>query len=626
LTSDTGSSRLSFGSFLLDPAAGELHRDGRRLKLPPQPFKVLLCLAQRSGQLVTREELAREVWGEGVHVDFEHGLNFCIRQIRSALEDDVDAPRFIETIPRRGYRFLPPVSREDASPAPAALAAGGTAPAARRRGYPTRWAVAGLALVLLAAAAVLTGLGLRTSVTGAASPELSSLAILPIENLSHDRAEDYLAETLGEAVTAELTHRENIRVRSRVSPAQWRQAAGSPAAAGRRLQADAVLQGSFARIGDQVWITMNLLQVEPERYLWAQTYTRDARDPLAWQLALAQEVSAEVSMKLQNPVAAPPPVHSVAAEDYLQGQYFWGQQTSRSLLKAVAFYRSAIEKDPGFAPAYAGLADSYIQLEAYGLMSPQQARELAREAARKGMDLDPTLAHMHEAMGSINLIHEWRWQDTEKECKRAQAIDPGFARAYLACANYQMALGHTEEAVASAHRAFELEPASLHVHLGFIRHLYFARRLDDAIQRLEDLVEVQPELAAAYVSLGLAEHARQDYAAALRHFRRAKELGHTEAAVIPLMAASLAAQGQTAAARRLLSQALQMRGREYVSPFLLARVYEHLGEADNAFRMLGEAYDHHAPEMAFLQTDPSLDLLRPDPRFAALVARLNLPQ
>jgi TolB-like protein/DNA-binding winged helix-turn-helix (wHTH) protein len=608
--------RLRFGSFELDPATGELWNDGLPVRLQPQPAKVLAILAGRPGELVSREQLQEQVWGSTV-VDFDQGLNSAIRQIRSSLGDSAEAPLYVETVPRRGYRFV-------ASVEPMYEAA----PAGRRDRAGLRTAAFAAALGLLAAGSLL-GLLWRSS----AGPEAEArvrLAVLPFVNLSSDAEQEYFSDGLTEEVITELSRLDprQLGVVARTSAMRYK-ATGKPIdQIGQELGADYVLEGAVRRGEKGVRITAQLILVRDQTHLWAESYDRPFADALELQRevavrvasALVPEILPEANVRLARRRAHDPPPE--AREAVLKGRHHLHRSTPDSAEKALALFEQAAEVDPLYAEAQVGLA------QAWGSLSYRRLEGVARAqaAARRALELDPGLAEAHLAQANVLLHFDWDWAGALQEFRRALELAPGFAPAYHAYANGLSVLGRHEEALAQVRRALELDPVSAGVagDLGWI--YFFARRYEEAAEQARRTLELEPQdLSAAscllHSSVQLGRLA--DAIAPAQALMRSKEATEPEIAALAL--------GDPAAALRMYSEwNLQWfrprveRGEasEYVMALLCARLQRH----EEALGWLEQSFQRRAAAMAYVGVEPRFDPLRSDARFEELMRRLGLPE
>jgi TolB-like protein/Tfp pilus assembly protein PilF len=576
-----GVSRLRFDVFELDLGSGELRRRGALIKLQPQPFKVLALLAGRSGQLVTRDEIQKQVWTDDTFVNFDQGLNYCVRQIRTALGDAADTPGFIETVPRRGYRFITPVEELSAASSPAV---------ARR----------------------------------------VMLAVLPFENLSGDEEQEYFSDGLTDEMIAQLgrLNPQRLGVIARTSVMRYKHTNKGIDAIGRELGVSYMLEGSVRRAGSRVRVTAQLVQVSDQTHLWAESYDRNLGDMLTLQSEVAHAIANEIRVQLtpqeQVRLAGLRPVDVDVYEGYLKGRYFWNRRTRESLDKSVWYFSKALEIDPGYAPAYAGLADAYLTQLDYNYLPPRDAFTLTERVVRQALTLDDTLAEPHTSLGHLHL-HEFKWAAAEAQFQRAIGLNPGYGTAHYYYGNLLAALGRWNEAFGEAQRALGLDPMSPNVRQNRLFILYLARRYDEALAEAHETVEIDPTYLAIHYYIGLIYERMAKFDAAIAAFHKLGPGSSRGATVLAAIGYTYATAGRRDEALKTLDRLDEVSRREYVSTYDFALLLLALGNTDRAFALLSKAYDDHSSFLPFLNVDARLDAARSDPRFKQLVARMNFP-
>ncbi len=477
----SGRALIRFAAFELDLDSGELRKSGVLIHLPPQPLKVLALLASHAGQLLTREEIRQQVWGDETFVDFEQGLNHCIKQIRTALGDDAEAPRYIQTLPRRGYRFIAPV--ED-----------GAAPASSR---PWKAAVALLAAIGAAVVLILNVAGLRDRLLpGPAPPRIASIAVLPLENLSHDPEQEYFADGMTEELITTLGKISALRVISRTSVMRYKRTSKPVPQIGRELNVDAVIEGTLLRSGGRVRITANLLHAPTDRHLWAESYERDLGDVLTLQRELARtvakEIRATVSLEEQARMARSRPLHPEAHELYLKGQYHYYKWRQEEFKKAIAYFEKAVAVDPDYAQAYVGLAKTYGWQWILGSLPPKEAYPKFGAALKRALQIDDTLPEAHYVLAVSAWYFYWNWAQAEAEFKRALALNPNLEEARFEYGWFLTSMGRHKEGIAEARRAVEGDPLSFSANLALGSNYHGARHYDQAIAQYLRTVELDP--------------------------------------------------------------------------------------------------------------------------------------
>jgi TolB-like protein/DNA-binding winged helix-turn-helix (wHTH) protein len=423
---------VRFGAFEVDLRAGELRKDGTKIRLQQQPFRVLALLLERPGEVVTREELRRAIWPNAV-VEFDEGLDATIYKLRNALGDSAEKPRFVETLPRRGYRFIAAVDGVVASDgAHQEPSLEQRAPGTRSK----RWSVALGALVLVVALSLAVNIGgVRDRLTGgAASERIRSIAVLPLTNLSGDPAQDYFADGMTEALITDLGKVGGLRVISRTSAMHYKGSHQTLPEIARQLHVDAVVEGAVLREGNLVRITTQLVEASTDRHLWAESYEGDLRNVLALEDKVARAITNEVKIRLslqeQTRLASARPVNPEAYDAYLKGRSAWNDWTEEGLKKSIEYFAHAVKQDPDYAPAWAGLADAYGLMSLFGFVPSDVALSKGKAAASRAIQLDETLSEAHVSLAGIRLHLEWSWSASEAELRQAIALNPNNAWAH----------------------------------------------------------------------------------------------------------------------------------------------------------------------------------------------------
>ena len=633
--------RLRFGVFEADLRTGELRKRGVRIRLQEQPFQVLAVLLARPGQLVTRDELRAGLWTADTFVDFDHGLNKAVNKIREALGDSAESPRFVETVARRGYRFIAdvavvdlesaapdrpaPSTNRDPLPAfdrePPAVDAQTTVP--RKRGWLRTLTITGGGLAL--ASVILVGWLLQSRVP---SPTIRSVAVLPLENLSGDASQEYFADGMTDQLIATLGRISALRVISRTSVMGYKGARKPLPQIARELNVDAVIEGSIMRSGGQVRITAQLIEAAADKHLWAQSYDGDLRDILALQSrvagAIAEEIRINVKPKEQAALKNVKAVNPDAYEAYLKGRYFWNKRTADGLKKAKEYFDEAVAKAPDYAQAYSGLADTYALLGdwEYGVLSSKEALPSAKAAAIKAIDLDNTLGEAHTSLAFALSSFDWDWPSAEKEFRRALELNPGYATAHHWYAWQLSLLGRHGEAIAEMKEAKSLDPLSLIINAELAELLLIAHLYDESVQQSRQTIEMDPDFALAHNQLAeayLQEHRHDD---AITEFQKAVELSGGSPICTANLARAYASAGRSADAEQLLTDLKKRSNPAYSNASEIALVYAALGEKAQAMAWLERGYAERFNPSVLLR--PGFDSLRADPRFRDLIRRVGL--
>ena len=621
---------VRFGVIEVDLIARELRKRGLRIKLHGQPFEVLAMLLEHSGEVVTREELQQRLWPSDTFVDFDHGVNAAINRLREALGDSAESPRFIETLPRRGYRFIAAIEPPSVAPlgeaTDAAMRAG---PKAHPRSF---WMGALVVAIILA---ILIGLnigGLRDQIFARHSArQIRSIAVLPLVNLSGDSEQEYFADGMTDQLTTDLGKIGALRVISRTSVMQYKGTKKPLTEIGRELGVDAVVEGTVARAGNHIRITTNLVQTSPEKHLWAESYESELGDVLSLQNELAESIAAVVRIKLtaqeqQRLGGGTRSVNPEAYEDYLRGQYFFNKFTPEDDQKALAYFQKAVQKDPNLVSAYVGISNAYQILGNIEIMLPNVAHPLGKQAIAKALEIDPYSGDAHGGLAWRLLYYDWDFVASEKEFKLALELDPNSAVAHQGYSKYFAALGKFPESIKEMKRALDLDPLSLNKLSDYCRVLYYARRYEEALAQCKAALELDPNYPEALDQTGDVYSAMREAVEAHRMYTKATMLFGEDPAV-------------TAAGEKVFERS-GMRGfevwwldqfREYlksgkIAPMIPAGVYADLGEKDQAFAWLEKAYARRSHYVIFLGVEPGFDPLHSDPRFADLLRRIGLPQ
>ena len=627
-----------FGSFEMDLRAGELRKRGVRIRLQAQPFQILGMLIERPGEVVTREELRRALWPGDTFVDFDHGLNNAINRLRETLGDSAENPRFLETLPRRGYRFIVPVeiSATTSTDSPPSLAPSPSLERIPGQPPPVVHEKNRQPLLMVLVSSVIVG-GLlivfgslilrRGQSSRAAAPQIRSLAVLPIENISGDVSQDFLADGMTEELITELGKSSALRVISRTSVMQYKGRKKPLQEIARELNVDALLEGTVSRSGNHVRITANLVQSSPETHLWAETYDSEDGDILGVQQRVADSVAREIRVALS-------PRDSTTSRDshlvnpeaqalYFRGLHALGSAAGGASQTAVDYLQQAVKKDPNFANAYGALAMAYAVWYP-GEPGPRQNMPKAREAALKAVALDDSIAAGHMALAYIDLAYDWNFGEAAQEFKRALALDPHFAIARDFYARELVILGRTDEAIVEAKRALELEPYSGMDYPAWV--FYLAHRYGDSLELAQKMVAIDPNfswghwaLAVNYEQLGNQEEAAQEYL-------RFEVLSGSTSQRIQRLQEGLARSGVKGFWQASLEDYRRTAKSGYAPPVLVAGVCVRLGDKKCALQWLEKGYQERDDLMIDLNVDPVFDEIRTDLGFQDLVRRVGLPE
>ncbi|MCL5742658.1 MAG: tetratricopeptide repeat protein, partial [Acidobacteria bacterium] len=545
-------------------------------------------------------------------------LNFSIKQIRAALGDNARTPTYIETLPRRGYRFLARPERPVSTPERSAPEAEPAQPAISSKGR-RRWALTAVALLVLLAGAGLLALRWR-----ARTPSFGKtmVLVLPCEDLSGQAGQEYLAGGLTEELMTRLGQLDPARLGVIAATAAGGRA--NTREMGRQFGAAYVLQGSLRTSGRRIRVAARLYRASDRVQTWSENYDRDLTDVLALESELAEAIAREVHVRLAPREMRAVQAHAVDPEThglYLKGRFFWRKRGADGLKKAIEYFEQAVAKDPDYAAAYAGLSDSYGRLAYYSGVAPAQWLTRSREAALKAVALDPALAEAHTAMARIKMEYEWDWKASEEEYRRAIELNPSDASAHHDFAYYYTAVGRSGKALQEALRAVALDPLSAHNNNALATQLFFARQYPQAVEQHRAALELESQFPLAHAFLGLSYGKRALWPEAIAECESAVTISHAEPFTLGALAQVYAAAGRVQKARELLAR---MRAAPYPPPYEVALVYAVLGDRDEAFRWLSRAEAERAPWLTFIRSDPRADGLRGDPRYNALLRRLHL--
>ena len=615
---------IRFDPFEVSPDSGELRRNGVRLKLSGQAIQVLLNLLERPGQVVGRDELQKQLWQGASFGDFEHGLNAAVNRLREVLGDSANEPKYIETVPRRGYRFIATLNVERL-PSPPVLSevavVAETSSVVRSRVRTMIWLPAVLALLLTGVLLIGTNInGWRDRLLGQGpKPRIRALAVLPLANLSADPNQEYFADAVTDALITEMGTATGPRVISRQSVMQYKNSKKSLQSIAGELNVDAVLEGTVERSGERVRVTVHLDQTSPERQLWSKKYDRDVRDLLGVQDDIARSVNNElqldVSPEQHARLSHARVVDREAQDAYLRGIFslIHGPIDSQA---AVDNFQHAIQIDPNYARAYSGLALAYLDLGAPGGgdRPPNETLPKAKEAARRAVELDPSLAEAHVALGD-SFVSEWNWIEAETEYQRALHLNPSDANAHVDYAQFLSAVGRHAEALSESKYAVELDPYNPDRRRDLGWNALRARQYDFAVEQLAGVEDN---------GLGWAYLCKKMYPEAIAAMERHGRYGRT-----PFYVASLATFYGRAGRRReallLIAELKRTARHRYVSPLLFMNAYSGL-DKNQTLTWLERGYEEHDEWMVWTKVWPLNDELRSDPRFQALIRRMNYPQ
>jgi TolB-like protein/DNA-binding winged helix-turn-helix (wHTH) protein/Flp pilus assembly protein TadD len=666
---------VRFGTFEVSLQSGELRKAGVRIRVQQQPLKLLEVLLEHPGEVITREELRSRVWPNESFGDFDQAVNIAIAKLRSALGDSAENPRYIETLPKRGYRFIADVSfvdadgrmrRPDSASADSTstesghrlegngmagppetelghqlkgnglavppvtergpqIPGTGLAVSPKRRLRLTGRGIVALALVL--SLAILCVLFVRSR--GHRSAAIRSLAVLPLENLSGDAAQSYFSDGMTDELITDLAQISALRVISRTSVMTYKGAHKTLPQIARELNVDAVVEGTVLRAGDQVRITAQLIDASTDKHIWSQSYEGDLRDTLALQDQVARAIAEQIQINLtpreQAALKSVRVVNPESYESYLKGRYFWNKRTADGLRVALAYFNQAAEEDPNYAPAYSGLADTYALLGdwQYAVMTPKEAYPKAKTAALKALELDSSLGEAHNSLAFVLDGFDWNLDAGGKEFRRAIELNPGYATAHHWYAGHLALLGQYDEAIVEMKKAESLDPLSLIINSDLAELLVLAHSYDEAIAQSRKTIEMDPNFAMAHNQLAQAYLQKHMYDRAIAELQKAVQLSGGSPTCIANLARAYALSGKRNEAIKLLNDLKSSSTARNSHASEVAAIYASLGDKDEAMNWLERGYAERFNPGVLIR--PGFDPLRTDPRFQDLMHRVGLP-
>lgn len=617
---------FNVGEWLVDPSTNTISANNQIKHLEPKVMGVLLYLANHAGKVVTKEHLLKIVWADTFVT--EHVLKVAISELRKALGDDAKNPRFIQTIPKSGYRLFAPVkfpeqTRESTDDFRPSLTKHNRA---RRR---STWPLIGIAAVVLIAPVLILLPKVtfkRFFVSDIKSRKINSVAVLPLRNISGNPEDEFFADGMTDQLITDLARIGSLRVISRMSTMKYKGRAKSLPEIARELNVDAVIEGSVFRSEDRIRITIQLIDAATDQHLWAESYEHDSRNIIALQgslaLSIAKQVKAQVAGDRQLMIATARPVDSQAYEVYLKGRFFWNQRSFEGLRKSIEYFEQAIAKEPAFALAYAGLASAHTAIGFNSRVAPHDSYLKAKEAALKAIELDPSLAEAYAVLGAIKHKYELDWAGAETSFQKAIQLNPGYATAYQWYAIFLMSMARFDEALSHLGKAKELDPLSLiiRVDLGWI--MYTAGRYDEAITQLRQTFEMDPRFPGSYfLVLAYAKTGRYDEA--IDELNRVIGLKGESATYLSLLGYIQALRGKRKEALKIVGELNRRWKGDSSLPYQFALIYAALGDKEEAIKWLEQIHQERSSWQPFLEVEPELESLRQEPGFQDLLRRIR---
>ena len=633
-----------FGSFRIDRRERLLLHDGAPVPLPPKVYDTLLALVIHSGHIVEKEELMKAVWPD-TFVE-EANLTVNVSALRKALGEGESGQRYIETVPRRGYRFVPTVTEVKNSSADSFaeeqnnprlvieeeckvdVANEESADPTGVYGLPRapRWGLPVVVIFLLVGVSVVA---YYTWMKRAGHEvKVRSIAVLPFKPLVADNRDEPLEMGMCDALITRLSGLNQLVIRPTSSVVQYNKPGQDSLSAGRELGVDALLDGFVQKSGDRIRVTAQLLRISDGKHLWSGQFNENFTDIFAVEDSISQQMVEALLLNLtgeeQRQVTRHYTENVEAYQLYLKGRYFQDKMTTEGLKKSIDYFQQTTEHDPKYARAFAGLAESYILLAVHSDMPPQDSSQKAKTAAMRALEIDDAIAEAHTALAHVRFFYDWDWSGAESEFKRAIELSPNYPRAHNFYASYLIVMGRYQEAISEVKRAQGLAPVSLPINVQVARVFYFAREYDEAIEQCRKVLEMDPNYGGARQFLGRSYKQKRMYEEALTELQKARGFLAGNAEVLSLIGYTYAVSGRRIEAQTTLGELQGLSKQRYVSPYHMAMVYAGLGERDAAFLWLEKAYADREGRMTILKCAPEFDSLHADPRFPDLLRRIGL--
>jgi len=614
---------LRFQQFEMNLRTGEIYKEGKRIKLQEQPSQVLALLVERPGELVTREELRKKLWPNDAFVDFDHGVNIAINKLRDALGDSPQNPRFIETLPRKGYRFIAAVESVSSAPHRDLTTVAASVLAEKKKVPSSRMTL------FLGAVALLATLGIvlfrSSTAKNARQPGIKSLAVLPLKNLSGDPTQEYLADGMTEALIGRLSGIRDLRVISRTSAMRFKDTQLSVPEIAKTLQVDAIVEGSILREGNRIRVRAQLIRAATDEHSWSEAYDRELQNVLSLQSDVAQAIAQRVEVTITGEeharLTAARPVSSEVYETYLKGMFFQNKETPDAVRTAIRYFNEAIEKDPEFADAYARLSGCYAILSYMSEMRYSEAFEAAKVAAQKAVDLNPNLDQAHEALAGVAAAGR-DWTQAETEYRRAIQLNPNSVDAHTGYFYLLLILKRWEEAGEQEREARVADPLSPQTVATTVSAAYFRRQYNDGLIKARNAIELYPQVSILHDFLSNLYAATGQDKLSAQEILLAEEAGGAAPERLVALRAAYAAAGPQGLRRKRIE--LNKRSAN-IDSYNIAIDCAAVGDRAQAILWLEKALRGHDPKISLISVEPIFDGLRADPRFVDLMRRMNFP-
>ena len=602
------------GEFRVAVKLNRISQNGHTTRIEPKVMQVLTCLAERPGEVVSKDVLMQTVWAE-THVT-DDVLTGCISTLRKVFRDSAREPNFIETIPKGGYRLIAPVHFANGNGAAATVAISEPPPAKRQR---LMWIVAFAALLIVAAGAYLW--------VRAHRPAIDSVAILPFASSNADS--EYLSDGISESIIDSISQLPNLRVMSWSAVSRYKAPAADALKIGRDLGVSAVLTGQILQRDDHVLIQTELVDLRSGTQLWGEQYDRKSSDLIPMQQDIARQISEKLRLRLtgddQKKLSKQYTADPEAYRLYLKGRYFWNKRSQEGMKKAIGYFQQAIDRDPAYALAYAGLADSYDLLDDWGTTPPRESFPKAREAALKALELDDSLAEAHTSLAFVEDNYDWNFAASEKEYQRAIALNPSYATAHQWYAMHLVAFGRFPEAEAEIQRAVDLDPLSIIITMGVAEISEWERKYDAATVQYRKTLDLDPNFIGAHGNLAVAYERQGDYKQGEEEEEKTANM-YGNPAFAAILHEAYAKSGYPGVLRAQLNKSLQDRDAgKYVPALGIASTYVLAGDKGEGLQWLEKAYEERDSGMVYLNVSSDFDSVRDDPRFQQMVRKVGLP-
>jgi TolB-like protein/DNA-binding winged helix-turn-helix (wHTH) protein/Tfp pilus assembly protein PilF len=626
---------IRFSVFEVDLTSGEVRKSGQRVKLAGQPFEVLQALLERPGEIVTREELRRRLWPQNTFVDHELAIKKAVNRLRDVLSDSAESPHFIETVPRRGYRFIGNIAASSIQSEPNKPQAADPVVSKPSQSFPRMRLLKGLSvpLALLIVGGLLLLLNvdkMRTRIFARSQPlEIHSIAVLPLQDLSSDPKQEYFSDGMTDELITNLAEFSKLRVISHTSVERYKETKLPLPEIAKQLGVDVVVEGKVLRSGDRVRITAQLIDARSDTHLWAESYERGFQDILALQDELAADIAKKIGGKLnvddRSRSSSARPVDAATNEAYLKGRYFYGKLSADGFKEALKYYQEAAARDPNYAPAYVGIGASYEGLGIWHELRPRDAAAKSRAALEKALALDSTLGEAHAILGHIDFLWEWDWAAAEGEYKRALELGPPSSMIQIRYAIFLASMGRSSEAIQQMKEAHIVDPVSLLSNDLFGYVYYLSHDFDHAIDQYKKTLALYPDAEAVHFYLARSYELKGMLPEAFAEYQRQELLTGSTEAELTTQRKLFEKSGWNGFWRRKLETAVEDSKHRYIPSIWFAEIYARFGARDKSFESLEKAREDRDDGMSFIKAEPVLAPLHEDLRFQAMLHRMNFP-